>query len=74
MKAGEAMRILRISRSTLHRYATEDGLIRREMIGKRPDYSDEDIYNLVNKNVPRKNFIYARVSTPKQKKDLENQI
>jgi len=44
------------------------------MRGKRHDYSDEDIYNLVNKNVPRKNFIYARVSTPKQKKDLENQI
>lgn len=68
------MRILRISRSTLYRYATEEGLIRREMIGKRYDYSDEDIYNLVNKNIPRKNFIYARVSTPKQKKDLENQI
>jgi len=68
------MRILRISRSTLHRYATEEGLISREMIGKRYDYSDTDIYNLVNKNIPRNTYIYARVSTPKQKKDLENQI
>lgn len=68
------MRLLRISRSTLHKYATEDGLIRRTKIGKRYDYSDEDIYALLNRNIPRKNCIYARVSTAKQKKDLENQI
>jgi len=73
MKAGEAMRILRISRSTLHRYASE-GLITRHKIGKSYDYSDDDVYNLINRDVPRKTYIYARVSTPKQKKDLENQI
>lgn len=68
------MRLLRISRSTIHKYATEDGLIGRTKIGKRYDYSDEDIYALLNKNIPRKTCIYARVSTAKQKKDLENQI
>lgn len=38
------------------------------------DYVDEDVYKLFNKGVERKTYIYARVSTPKQKKDLENQI
>jgi putative resolvase len=73
MKAGEVLRILRISRSTLHRYAS-DGLIRRTKVGKHYDYSDEDVYKLLNKGVPRKNYVYARVSTSKQRKDLENQV
>jgi predicted site-specific integrase-resolvase len=73
MKAGEAMRLLRISRSTLHRWVNE-GLIGRERLGKRYEYSNDDIYNLLNKNIPRKNYLYARVSTPKQKRELENQI
>ena len=67
------MRLLRISRSTLHRYAKE-GLIRRRKIGKRYDYLDEDVFRLLNRGLPRKTYIYARVSTPKQKKALENQI
>jgi len=73
MKAGEVMRLLRISRSTLHRWVKER-LIRREKVGKRYEYSDEDVYKLLNKNLPRKTYIYVRVSTQKQKKDLENQI
>jgi len=73
MKAGEVMRALRISRSTLHRYAKE-GLIRRRKLGKRYDYLDEDVFRLLNRGLPRKTYIYARVSTPKQKKALENQI
>ncbi len=32
------------------------------------------MYAFLNKDVKRKNYIYARVSTSKQKKDLENQI
>jgi len=73
MKAGEVMKVLRISRSTLHRYAKE-GLIRRIKIGKRYDYLDEDVFRLLNRGLPRKTYIYVRVSTPKQKKALENQI
>ncbi|SET23792.1 hypothetical protein SAMN03080614_10993, partial [Anaerobranca gottschalkii DSM 13577] len=30
--------------------------------------------NYFNKGVERKTYIYARVSTPKQKADLDNQI
>lgn len=67
------MKVLRISQSTLHRHARE-GLIRRRKIGKRYDYLDEDVYRLLNHGLPRKTYIYARVSTPKQRKSLENQI
>lgn len=38
------------------------------------DYNDKDVYKLLNKARPRINVIYARVSTKKQKKDLENQV
>ncbi|MHC1635029.1 MAG: helix-turn-helix domain-containing protein [Candidatus Methanospirareceae archaeon] len=46
MKAGEVMKLLRISLSTLHRYAKE-GLIKRRKIGKRYDYLDEDVFRLL---------------------------
>lgn len=72
MKAGEAMKTLRISRSTLQRYST-DGLIGRTKIGRYFDYHEEDIFNLLNSGVKRKTYIYSRVSTYKQKKDLQNQ-
>ena len=66
------MRALRISRST-YRYAKE-GLIRSRKLGKRYDYLDEDVFRLLNRGLERKTYIYVRVSTPKQKKALENQI
>jgi len=74
MKSKDVLRLLRISRNTLHRYA-ENGTIR---FTKLPsgfyNYNEEDVYKILNKDIMRKNYIYARVSTPKQKKDLENQI
>ncbi len=74
MKANEVMRLLRISRSTLHRYITE-GLIRYSTLpNKKYNYNDEDVYHILNKDIKRKICIYGRVSTQKQKKDLENQI
>jgi putative resolvase len=38
------------------------------------EYNDEDVYRFINKDIKRQTVIYARVSTSKQKKDLENQI
>ncbi len=74
MKAKDVMRLLRISRATLHRY-TEKGNIRYTKLPSGIyNYNDEDIYKILNKDIQRKNYIYARVSTAKQKKDLENQI
>jgi len=39
----------------------------------RYDYKEEDVYSFLNKGVKRSIYIYARVSTSKQKKDLANQ-
>jgi putative resolvase len=38
------------------------------------NYDKESVYKLFNKGVERKTYVYARVSTTKQKPDLENQI
>ncbi len=74
MKAGEVLKLLRISRPTLFRYG-KDGIIQRTKLPSGVyDWHDDDVYQMLNKNIRRKNYIYARVSTPKQKNDLDNQI
>ncbi len=74
MKAKEALNLLRISRKTLHVYA-KDGRIRYTVMPNGfYDYNDEDVYKILNRDIKRKTVIYARVSTYKQKNDLENQI
>ena len=74
MKAEEFLNLLQISRKTLHVYA-HDGRIRYTVMpNKRYDYSEEDVYKILNKDVKRKTVLYARVSTSKQKNDLQNQI
>lgn len=74
MKAGEVLRILQITRPTLCKYAKE-GIIKSVL---RPngirDYDADSVYKFLNKDLERKTYIYARVSTSKQKSDLENQI
>ena len=44
------------------------------MPNKMYNYNEEDVYKILNKDVKRKTVIYARVSTSKQKTDLQNQI
>lgn len=74
MRACEVMKLLRISRQTLSNY-TKKGLIRTTtLVNGRYDYNTDDVYKLLNNDVERKTCIYARVSTVKQKKDLENQV
>lgn len=74
MKANEVIKILKISRPTLCKYVKE-GFIRVEILpNTRYNYLDEDVYKFLNKTDFRKNVIYSRVSTQKQKNDLQNQI
>jgi len=73
MKAKEVLELLQISRPTLTKYVKE-GIIKVNILPNgRYDYDKESVYKLFNKGVERKTYIYARVSTPKQKADLENQ-
>ena len=74
MKANEVLRLLRITRPTLTKYVKE-GLIKVEKLPNgRYEYDSDSVYSFLNKDVRRKTYIYARVSTSKQKSDLNNQI
>ena len=74
MKAEEVLNLLQISRKTLHVNAHNGRIRYTVMPNKRYDYSEEDVYKILNKDVKRKTVLYARVSTHKQKNDLQNQI
>ena len=74
MKANEVLNLLRISRKTLHVYASTGKIRFTVMPNGFYDYNDENVYKLLNRDVKRKTVIYARVSTVKQRNDLENQI
>lgn len=73
MRASEVLKILRISRGTLSKYVKEGKIRTLPSSTSWNEYDDNDVYSLINKG-ERKTFIYARVSTPKQKNDLESQI
>lgn len=74
MLSKEVLQLLGISRPTLTKYV-KTGVIRvTELPNKRYDYNLDDVFKLFNKGVERKTYLYARVSTPKQKADLENQV
>ena len=74
MKAKEVMQVLRISRSTLHTYITQGKIKGTRLSSGQYDYDSESVYAVLNKDVPRKTYIYARVSTSSQKVDLANQV
>ena len=74
MKAKEVLELLQITRPTLTKYVKEGLIEVTTLPNGRYDYSKESVYKIFNKGVKRKTYIYARVSTTKQKKDLENQI
>ena len=74
MRSKEVLNLLKITRPTLTNYV-KSGIIK---VVRKPngqyEYDEDSVYAFLNKDVKRKTYIYARVSTSKQKKDLENQI
>ena len=66
MKAKEVLNLLQISRKTLHVYAKDERILYTVMPNRMYNYNEED--------VKRKTVIYARVSTGRQKNDLQNRI
>lgn len=74
MKSKEVLKILKISRVTLWKYV-KSGKIR---VKQEPNgyyiYNDSDVYSLAGIEDGRLNVVYVRVSTQKQKQDLQNQI
>ena len=74
MTAKEVLRILQITRPTLTKYVKEGRLKVTVKGNGRYDYDADSVYKMLNKDIERKTYLYARVSTSKQKKDLENQV
>ena len=74
MKSNEVLSMLGISRVTLCRYVKLCKIRVVELPNGYYSYNKEDVYKLKGLDIKRKKVIYARVSTSKQKKDLENQI
>lgn len=74
MTANEVLRILQITRATLTKYVKEKRIKVTVKGNGRYDYDADSVYKMLNKDIERKTYIYARVSTIKQKKDLDNQI
>lgn len=74
MKSKEVLRLLRITRPTLCKYIKDGVISGKKLPNGQYDYDETSVYRFLNKDVPRKTYIYARVSTQKQKQDLQNQI
>lgn len=73
MRAKEVMKILNICRTTLYKY-TKDGTLKSVQLDNGYfNYDEKSVYSLLKQD-DRKEVIYARVSTYKQKHDLVNQI
>ena len=74
MKAKEVIKRLGISRVTLCTYVKKGYITVTKLPNGYYDYNKESVDKLAGKPNKRYNLIYCRVSTNKQKKDLETQI
>lgn len=74
MKAKEVMQVLRISNPTLSSYVKKGWIKVTTMPNGRYNYDEESVYEMLNAGIPRKTYIYARVSTYSQRTDLNNQV
>ena len=75
MKADKVLKLLKISRVTLCNYAKTGKIKATKLPSGHYDYDIDSVYELIGKRnkTKRVNVLYCRVSTLKQKKDLENQ-
>lgn len=74
MEYKEVQRLLRCHRSTIYRYVRDKKIRVKKINDYHLIYNEDDVYRLAGICPDRKAVIYARVSTQKQKQDLENQI
>ena len=73
MKTDKVLKLLKISRQTLCKYVKNNKIKVTKLVNGYYDYDDESVYKLLNQDLERTSAIYCRVSTNKQKQDLENQ-
>lgn len=73
MKSKEVLKLLKITRPTLSKYVKTGKIKVIEGVNGFYNYNEEDVYKIINKDFKRTSVIYCRVSTNKQKQDLNNQ-
>ena len=73
MKSKEALKLLGVTRTTLSSYVKNKKIKTIKKDNGYYEYDDESIYDFLGYK-DKVNVMYARVSTYKQKNDLENQI
>lgn len=74
MKSKEVLKLLQVTRPTLTKYVKEGKIKVNIQANGQYNYDSDSVYKFLNSNLERKIVLYARVSTNKQKKDLDNQI
>jgi len=74
MKAKDVLNLLKVSRATLTAYIKKGLIVATVKANGLYEYDDESVFKFLNKNIERKTHLYARVSTQKQKNDLNNQV
>lgn len=73
MKSAKVLKILHITRQTLVQYVKKKEIRVISLPNGTYDYNADDVYRKAGLASERMNVVYARVSTAKQKADLENQ-
>ena len=74
MRSKEASRILGVTNTTLQDYVRKGYIKATKTPSGIYNYDEGSIYKFLNRNVDRKNYIYARVSSSSQKAELDHQI
>lgn len=74
MRSKEACRILGVTNTTLQDYVRKGLICAQKTPSGLYNYDEASLYKFLNKDITRKNYIYARVSSSSQKRDLDNQI
>lgn len=74
MEYKDVHKLTRLHRNTIYKYVKQGKIRTTKINDKHLIYNDDDVYAIAGISPIRDIVIYARVSTSKQKKDLENQI
>lgn len=74
MEYKDVHKLTRLHRNTIYKYAKQGKIRTTKINDKHLIYNDDDVYAMAGISPIRDIVIYARVSTSKHKKDLENQI
>lgn len=74
MKSAKVLKLLHVSRATLVKYVKNKEIRVVELPNGFYEYNDEDVYRKAGLADERYDVIYTRVSTQKQKTDLQNQV